>query len=158
ADGGPHETLEAGEEKQIEFEVTQEASTLWFHRHPDGKTAEQVYNGLAGFVYIEADNSNRLNLPNKYGENDIPLIFQDRTFDDEKQLNYDAAMNEDGTIGETSLVNGTLNPMLTVNQEKVRFRLLNGSNARNYTFKLNTGDSFVQVATDGGFLNEPKKL
>src|SRR5690625_7428870 len=67
-------------------------------------------------------------------------------------------MNEDGTIGETSLVNGTLNPKLTVNQEKVRFRLLNGSNARNYTFKLNTGDSFVQVATDGGFLNEPKKL
>src|SRR5699024_8923427 len=57
ADGGPHETLEPGEEKQIEFEVTQEASTLWFHPHPDGKTAEQVYNGLAGLVYIEDDNS-----------------------------------------------------------------------------------------------------
>src|SRR5699024_11334213 len=131
-----------------------EASTLWFHTHPDGKTAEQVYNGLAGLVYIEDDNSKSLNLPNKDGEYDIPLILQDRTFDDEKQLNYDAAMNEERTIGETSLVNGTLNPKLTVNQEKVRFRLLNGSNARNYTFKLNTGDSFVQVATDGGFLNE----
>ena len=158
ADGGPHESLQPGEEKMIEFEVTQEASTLWFHPHPDGKTAEQVYNGLAGLVYIEDDNSNNLDLPNKYGKNDIPLIFQDRTFDDNKQLNYSAAMNEDGTIGETSLINGTLNPKLTVNQEKVRLRLLNGSNARNYTFKLNTGDSFVQVATDGGFLNEPKKL
>ncbi|MBO1913949.1 hypothetical protein J4G37_55190, partial [Microvirga sp. 3-52] len=49
-------------------------------------------------------------------------------------------------------------PKLTVNKEKIRLRLLNGSNARNYTFKLNTGDSFVQIATDGGFLNEPVLL
>src|SRR5699024_8899997 len=53
ADGGPHESLKPGEEKVIEFEVTQEASTLWFHPHPDGETAEQVYNGLAGLIYIE---------------------------------------------------------------------------------------------------------
>src|SRR5690625_297066 len=158
ADGGPHESLKPGEEKLIEFEVTQEASTLWFHPHPDGETAEQVYNGLAGLIYIEDNNSEDLGLPDKYGENDIPLIFQDKTFDDEKQLNYSAAMNEDGTVGDTSLINGTLNPKLTVNQEKVRLRLLNGSNARNYTFKLNTGDSFEQIATDGGMLNEPEKL
>src|SRR5699024_4411480 len=138
-----------------EFKVTQEASTLWFHPHPDGKTSEQVYNGLAGLIYIEEDNSKRLGLPDEYGKNDIPLIFQDKTFDDKKQLNYNAAMNEDGTIGDTLLINGTLNPKLTVKKEKVRLRLLNGSNARNFTFKLNTGDSFVQVATDGGFLNEP---
>lgn len=157
-DGGPHDALEPGEEKVIEFEVTQEASTLWFHPHPEGKTSEQVYNGLAGLIYIEDDNSKSLGLPSVYGENDIPLIFQDRKFDDKKQLNYSAAKNEDGTIGDTLLVNGTLNPKLTVNKEKVRLRLLNGSNARNFTFKLNTGDSFVQIATDGGFLNEPVTL
>ncbi|WP_010650466.1 multicopper oxidase family protein [Oceanobacillus massiliensis] len=158
ADGGPHNSLKPGEEELIEFEVTQEASTLWFHPHPEGKTSEQVYNGLAGLIYIEDDNSKSLGLPNEYGKNDIPLIFQDKTFDDKKQLNYSAAMNEDGTIGDTSLINGTLNPKLTVNKEKVRLRLLNGSNARNYTFKLNTGDSFVHIATDGGFLNEPVTL
>jgi blue copper oxidase len=158
ADGGPHNSLKPGEEKLIEFEVTQEASTLWFHPHPEGKTAEQVYNGLAGLIYIEDDNSKSLGLPNEYGKNDIPLIFQDKTFDDKKQLNYRAAMNDDGTIGDTLLINGTLNPKLTVKKEKVRLSLLNGSNARNYTFKLNTGDSFVQVATDGGFLNEPVTL
>ncbi|WP_186668922.1 multicopper oxidase family protein [Sporosarcina sp. BP05] len=157
-DGGPHNSLKPGEEKVIEFEVAQEASTLWFHPHPEGKTAEQVYNGLAGLIYIEDDNSKGLGLPNDYGKNDIPLIFQDRTFDDEKQLNFSAVLNDDGTIGDTLLINGTLNPMLTVNKEKVRLRLLNGSNARNYTFKLNTGDSFVQIATDGGFLNEPVAL
>ncbi|HLR68536.1 MAG TPA: multicopper oxidase domain-containing protein [Virgibacillus sp.] len=158
ADGGPHDAIQPGEEKVIEFEVTQEASTLWFHPHPHGKTAEQVYNGLAGLIYIEDDNSKSLGLPNDYGKNDIPLIFQDKTFDDKHQLNYKAAMNDDGTIGDTLLINGTLNPKLTVNKEKVRLRLLNGSNARNYTFKLNTGDSFVQIATDGGFLNEPVTL
>ncbi|MEK5069720.1 multicopper oxidase family protein [Sporosarcina sp. FSL K6-1508] len=158
ADGGPHTVLKPEEEELIEFKVSQEASTLWFHPHPKGNTAEQVYNGLAGLIYIEDDNSKSLGLPNEYGKNDIPLIFQDKTFDDEKQLNYSAAMNEDGTIGDTLLINGTLNPKLTVKKEKVRLRLLNGSNARNYTFKLNTGDSFVQVATDGGFLNKPVTL
>ncbi|MET3507561.1 multicopper oxidase family protein [Halalkalibacter oceani] len=158
ADGGPHDVIKSGEEKIIEFEVGQEAATLWFHPHPEGKTSEQVYNGLAGLIYIEDENGKSLGLPSDYGINDIPLIFQDKTFDDEKQLNYSAAMNDDGTIGETLLINGTLNPKLTVNKEKVRLRLLNGSNARNFTFKLNTGDSFVQVATDGGFLNEPVTL
>ncbi len=158
ADGGPHDVIQPGEEKVVEFEVTQEASTLWFHPHPEGKTAEQVYNGLAGLIYIEDDNSKSLGLPTDYGKNDIPLIFQDRTFDDKKQLNYSAAKNDDGTIGDTLLINGTVNPKLTVNKEKVRLRLLNGSNARNYTFKLNTGDSFVQIATDGGYLNEPVTL
>ena len=157
-DGGPHSVLAPDEEKVIEFEVTQEAATLWFHPHPIGKTAEQVYNGLAGLIYIEDEHSNSLSLPDEYGKNDFPLIFQDRVFDNEKQLNYRAHMNEDGTIGETLLINGTVNPMLTVKQEKVRLRLLNGSNARNFTFKLNTEEPFVQIATDGGFLNEPLEL
>jgi len=158
ADGGPHDVIKPGEEKIIEFKVEQEAATLWFHPHPEGKTAEQVYNGLAGLIYIEDDNSKSLGLPTDYGEDDIPLIFQDKTFDDKKQLNYRAAMNDDGTIGDTLLINGTVNPKLTVNKEKVRLRLLNGSNARNFTFKLNTGDTFDQIATDGGFLNAPVTL
>ena len=61
---------------------------------------------------------------------------------------FDGALfkNEDGTIGDIILVNGTLNPKLTIGIEKVRLRLLNGSNARNYTFKLNTRDTFQQIA------------
>src|SRR5699024_2155051 len=48
ADGGPHDVIQPGEEKEITFKVQQEASTLWFHPHPLGKTAKQVYEGLAG--------------------------------------------------------------------------------------------------------------
>ncbi|MBG9453759.1 multicopper oxidase [Lysinibacillus sphaericus] len=155
ADGGPHHLLQPGDTKNVTFTVKQGASTLWFHPHPVGATAEQVYKGLAGLIYVEDEHSKKLGLPSEYGVNDFPLIFQDRKFDDTKQLNFKAAMNEDGTIGDTLLINGTVNPKLTVGKEKVRLRLLNGSNARNYTFKLNTGDSFQQIATDGGFVNKP---
>ncbi|MDW0112414.1 multicopper oxidase domain-containing protein [Sporosarcina saromensis] len=155
ADGGPHDALQPGEERVIEFKVTQEAATLWFHPHPHGNTADQVYNGLAGLIFIEDENSKHLNVPDDYGKNDFPLIIQDKLFDENHQLNYREARNEDGTIGDTLLINGTVNPKLTVEKEKVRLRIVNGSNARNYTLKLNSGDSFVQIGTDGGFLNEP---
>lgn len=154
ADGGPHDVIQPGEEKEITFVVQQERATLWFHPHPKGKTAKQVFEGLAGLMYIE----DGMDDPYVYGENDFPLIIQDRTFNDQNQLDYEAVKNADGTMGETLLINGTLNPRLTVNQEKVRLRLLNGSNMRNYTFKLSNNQSFQQVASDGGLLNEPVEL
>lgn len=157
-DGGPHQILKPGSLEDVSFTVSQGASTLWFHPHPEGTTAEQVYKGLAGLIYIEDENSKKLGLPSEYGENDFPLVFQDRQFTEEKQFDYQSVLNEDGTIGDTLLINGTLNPKLTVGKEKVRLRLLNGSNARNYTFKLNTGDKFQQIATDGGFLNKPIEM
>jgi len=61
ADGSPHQTLKPGEEKVIEFEVAQEAATLWFHPHPNGNTSAQVYKGLAGLVYIDDENTELLN-------------------------------------------------------------------------------------------------
>ena len=154
ADGGPHDVIQPGEEKEITFDVQQDRATLWFHPHPKGKTAKQVFEGLAGLMYIEDD----MDDPYVHGENDFPLIIQDRTFNDQKQLDYETVKNADGTMGETLLINGTLNPRLTVNKEKVRLRLLNGSNMRNYTFKLSNNQSFQQIASEGGLLNEPVEL
>lgn len=157
-DGGPHSVVKPGENKEITFKVDQDAATLWFHPHPVGNTAEQVFNGLAGLLYIEDDEAERLALPNEYGKNDFPLIIQDKTFNEEKQLNFDEVKNEDGTMGDTLLVNGTVNPSLTVGKEKVRLRILNGSNMRNYVFKLSNNEPFTQIASDGGLLNEPIEL
>lgn len=157
-DGGPHQLLQPGQTRDVEFVVKQQAATLWFHPHPEGATAEQVYNGLAGLIYVEDENSRSLALPDEYGVNDFPLVFQDRQFTDDKQLDYQAVLNEDGTMGDTLLINGTLNPKLTIGKEKIRLRLLNGSNAREYTFKLNTEDKFQQIATDGGLLNNPTEI
>lgn len=113
-----------------------------------------MFDGLAGLLYIEDE----LEDTYEYGKNDIPLIIQDRTFDDDKQLNYEAVKDPDGTMGETLLINGTVDPRLTVNKEKVRLRLLNGSNMRNYKIKLSNGEQFEQIASDGGLLNEAVEL
>src|SRR5690625_6491765 len=94
----------------------------------------------------------------EYGKNDFTLIIQDKTFTEDRQLDYKAVRDPDGTMGETLLINGTVNPKLTVGKEKVRLRLLNGSNMRNYTFKLSNGEAFEQIATDGGLDRKSTRL
>lgn len=157
-DGGPHHPVGANEKMQVNFTVNQEAATLWFHPHALGTTAEQVYAGLAGLIFVEDDNSDRLDLPKDYGVNDFPLIVQDRTFDTENQFDYAGTYDPDGTYGDTLLVNGTINPFVEVKNEQIRLRLVNGSNARNYTFGLEDGAEFHQIASDGGFLEQPVAL
>ncbi|SFF00225.1 multicopper oxidase family protein [Trichococcus pasteurii] len=157
-DGGPHHPVGPNETMQVDFTVNQEAATLWFHPHALRTTAEQVYAGLAGLIFVEDDNSDQLNLPKDYGVNDFPLIVQDRSFDADNQFDYAGTYDPDGTYGDTLLVNGTINPYVEVKNELVRLRLVNGSNARNYTFGLENGAVFHQIASDGGFLEQPVAL
>ncbi|EHL99325.1 multicopper oxidase mco domain protein [Lentilactobacillus parafarraginis F0439] len=158
ADGGPLEPIAAGKTKQTTFKVDQQAATLWYHPHAMGTTASQVYHGLAGFMLVDDQNSQKLKLPKKYGVDDFPVVVQDRTFSRSGQFSYQADYNADGTEGNTLLVNGTLNPYINVKTNQVRLRLLNGSNARTYHFTLNHGATMRQIATDGGFLNHPVKM
>ena len=157
-DGGPHSPIKPNGTATVDFTVMQEAATLWFHPHPEGRTGEQVYNGLAGLIYVEDENSDSLDLPKDYGINDFPIIVQDRFFDEDNQFNYQDIQNMDGTQGDTLLVNGTINPYIEVKNEKIRLRLVNGSNARNYQFNLSSKENFYQIASDGGFLNEPIQM
>lgn len=157
-DGGPHSPIKPNGTANVNFTVMQEAATLWFHPHPEGLTGEQVYNGLAGLIYVEDENSDSLDLPKDYGINDFPIIVQDRFFDEDNQFNYQDIQNMDGTQGDTLLVNGTINPYIEVKNEKIRLRLVNGSNARNYQFNLSSKESFYQIASDGGFLNKPVQM
>lgn len=158
ADGSPHQLIEPNTTKTINFKVDQEAATLWFHPHPEGETASQVYQGLAGLMYIEDENSDKLDLPDHYGVNDIPLIVQDRYFDKDNQINYENAYRSDGTQGDTLMINGTINPYIDVVDRWIRYRLVNGSNATNFTFSFDEQINFYQIASDGGFLNKPVKM
>lgn len=155
-DGGPHQLIGPGEQKQVRLDIDQEPGTLWFHPHPMGATAEQVYLGLAGLLYVTDGISS--GLPNEYGIDDIPLIVQDRLFTDDGQLDYDRQMNVDGTVGDTLIVNGAINTTFDVTTNTLRVRLVNGSNARNIDFSLSNGSSFTQIATDGGLLDKPVPL
>ncbi len=153
-DGGPHQLIQPKSIWEPSFKVNQPASTLWFHPHVMGTTAIQVYYGLAGMIIVEDENSKELNLPDDYGINDIPLIIQDRNFNTDGSFVYLDNMM-DGAVGNYILVNGAITPDLVVQQVKMRFRVLNGANARNFDLRLDDNNAFHQIASDGGLLEAP---
>ncbi|WP_104129896.1 multicopper oxidase family protein [Cryobacterium sp. N21] len=152
-DGGPHQTVEPGASWSPNFTIDQPAATLWYHPHPTEKTEHQVEMGLAGLFLLQDDEESALNLPRSYGVDDIPVVVQDRRFDDNGQFVTDVR-GYIGPIGDQLLVNGTLAPYLDVTSDAVRLRLVNGSTARLYDFGFSDGRSFDLIATDGGLLRE----
>lgn len=157
ADGGPMRVVEAGEQTKVHFKVQNEASTCWFHPHTYQISPRQVYQGMAGLVYIEDENSDRLQskLPHEHGVDDVPLIVQDRYFTDEGIIDYDAVSSIDGTRGNHLLLNGALMTKFKTNKRFLRLRILNASNRTNFKFELSDQNQFFQIASDGGFLNYP---
>ena len=162
-DGGPHQVIAPKETWQAHWTVTNDAATLWYHPHMMGATARQVYRGLAGLFVIDDDATDKLGLPAEYGLDDVPLIVQDRKFDDRAQFVYEEPSkdppgwldNPVGMLGDTILVNGTRAPFLEVPARLVRLRILNGSNARRFNFGFADNRPFHQIATDGGLLEHP---
>ena len=94
--------------------MKQESATLWYHPHLIGKTAEQVYRGLAGLFIIDDENSLSLDIPQDYGINDIPLILQDRRVKTNGAFEYGPRPPDviHGYIGNVLLVNGAYQPVL----------------------------------------------
>ncbi len=159
-DGGPHSGIQPGSTWNPQFKIDQPAATLWYHPHLLHKTGEHVYKGLAGLFYIDDEVSDSLNIPKDYGINDIPLIIQDRDLSADGKAKYDLDMHDImmGIMGNTILVNGAINPYLEVPKGKVRLRLLNGSNARIYEFKMSNDQKFHQIGSDGGLLEKPVEM
>lgn len=159
-DGGPHSIINPKNTWNPKFTIDQPAATLWYHPHLLHKTGEQVYKGLAGLFYIDDHESDRLNIPSEYGINDIPLVLQDKKLDANGRFEYKLGMHDVmmGMQGGTLLVNGAINPYLRVSKGKVRFRILNGSNARFYELFLSNKESFYQIGSDGGLLEAPVEM
>jgi bilirubin oxidase len=150
-DGGPHQNILPGAVWWSTFTLLNPASTVWYHPHPHGHTARQVYLGLAGFIFVRE--ANALNLPQTYGVDEFPIVVQDRSF------NADGSFREavwpSTRKGDYFLVNGTLAGNLSVPAQMVRWHLLNGSNARFYNFGFSDNRAFYQIASDGAWLNQP---
>lgn len=168
SDGFPDNWYTPGNSALYYYPNKQQACTLWYHDHAIGITRLNVYAGLAGIYYIRDKNEGKLNLPR--GEYEIPLVIQDRDFNDDGSLSYPAPNINGvepsiipGFFGNYALVNGKVWPHLVVKPRKYRFRLLNGSNARDYTLRFSgePGEilpSINLIGTDGGFLEYPVKL
>ncbi len=154
-DGTPHQLIGAGETWQSYYPILNEASTMWYHPHAHGTTAQQVTNGLAGLYIIEDENSKSLDIPQTYGVDDIPVIVQDKIFDDGVMS---TSIQGGVFYGDTMLTNGTLNAWVQVPAKQVRLRILNGSLARIYSFGFADGREFYQIATDGGLLETPAPM
>ncbi len=156
-DGGPHQGIMPGESWTATFSVDQPAATIWHHPHFHHTTGAQVYQGLAGLIYIEDEESEDLNIPKTHGENDFPLVIQDRNFTSDGSFHHNVTMME-LEPGEVLLVNATMDPYLEVNRELIRLRVLNGSNYENFQLTFSDGSAFHQIASDGGFLEAPVEM
>ncbi len=158
-DGGPHQMIENSDAWNPQFEVLQFAGTFWYHSHALHRSGEQVYKGLAGMIIVE-DEEQGVALPDNYGIDDIPLIVQDRRFNKDGSLDYMSRYEDTvmGLQGDTILVNGTLNAHFQASTRLVRFRILNGSNARTYRFTFSDNRDFLQIGSDGGLLEAPVNI
>jgi FtsP/CotA-like multicopper oxidase with cupredoxin domain len=160
SDGGPHQVVQNGTGWVSEFEVKQNAATVWYHSHMVPETGFQVNQGLAGMILIEDEQSGNLGLPDSYGVDDIPLVLQDRRFAPDGSFEYMTSMHDRmmGMRGDKLLVNGTYNPYFIARSDTLRLRVLNGSNARFYTLAFDDGRIFSQIASDGGLLERPNDI
>ncbi len=161
-DGGPTEPVNPNTTRTYHFTLDQPAASLWFHPHPHGQTAEQVYRGLAGVFLLTDDIDQQLRLENRVpaDEHDIPILVQDRLFEaensGERLLTYsDDHMSGFGMMGGTTLVNGVELPKLDVETRQYTLRLYNASNSRTYDFALSDGRTFYIVGSDGGWMPQP---
>ncbi len=151
-DGHPRNFVEPGGTYVYEFTVMNRAGTYWYHPHPDMRTAYQVYHGMAGLFIISDDEEEALGMPS--GEFELPLVLQDRTFDENNQLVYDGTALG-GFLGEKIFLSGKLTPSIDVAGAHYRLRFLNGSNTRIYKLAWSDGTPMTAIATDGGLLESP---
>jgi len=159
ADGGPHQVIAPGATWEPSWRIDQPAATLWYHPHPHGATADHVYRGVAGLFIVDEPESTALALPHQYGINDIPLIIQDKRLHADGSLDFsERSFSPTGRLGDTILINGTYNPHVSVRDARVRFRLLNASNARIYNLGFADERPFDLIATDAGLLERPHLL
>jgi FtsP/CotA-like multicopper oxidase with cupredoxin domain len=162
SDGNPRDTFTSGASRSYHYDNDQEGTMLWYHDHAMGITRLNVYAGLAG-VYLLRDTydtgepNGPLGLPT--GVYEVPLVIQDKMFNEDGTLNY--PLGEFGSIwapeffGDVATVNGKVWPNLNVDRGLYRFRVLNGSNARVYSLRLSSGQTMLQIGAEGGLLNAP---
>lgn len=164
-DGNGLQVVAPGQSMDYAFTVQDRSSMYWYHPHAHGFIPKQAYHGLACLLFVEDEDEAALRkeLALALGESEIPLVLQDKEFDAQGRLQYapSAAQSFGGWVGSRLLVNLTERPVLKAGRRMVRFRLLNGSNARSYRLAfLQQGQAlgFYLVGTDGGLLARPERI
>ncbi|OQS06485.1 Zinc (Zn2)-Iron (Fe2) Permease (ZIP) Family [Thraustotheca clavata] len=164
-DGLPHYSIYKNQSYTAIYNNSQSSSTKLYHDHAIGLSRLNMWAGLTG-MYIIQDPE----LEKKFNFDkitvDVPLMISDKLFDPSGKLMYTSVVTcpVPGSVwmpesfGSVNTVNGVVQPYLEVPPQQVRFRLVNLANARNYNFTLPFADKCTLIATDAGFVQEPKPL
>jgi spore coat protein A len=158
--------------------IYQRPATLWYHDHSVHITSVHLYRGLSGFYVLKDVAEEASGLPGSVAADpgrgieagplgfDIPLVVKDVMLAPEEidgrppgTLIYNNCSHF-GAFGDLMTVNGKQQPFFEVANRKYRFRLLNGSDSRQYLFafrvaqKLKSGpnEPFRYIGTDQGLL------
>jgi FtsP/CotA-like multicopper oxidase with cupredoxin domain len=148
--------------------------TFWFHDHRAAFTAQNNYLGLNG-MYIVYDNKDpghelatagSLRLPGYYGVTDIPLILADKRFcaaANGRNEIFQVVGNPPPNVGDKWIVNGKIQPKMTVRRRKYRFRILATGPTKTWNLRFVRSSDGAQlpmtiVAVDANFLQNPAVL
>jgi FtsP/CotA-like multicopper oxidase with cupredoxin domain len=149
-------------------DINESLSTLWYHDHREGFTAQNVYKGLVGFylLFNQYDTGNEttgFRLPS-FPNYDIPMMFADRCFDPSTGLLAFDTFNLDGVLGDKFLVNGVIQPVLHVSPRRYRLRWLNSGPSRFLQIYLTdlanptASQPIWQISNDGNLLPKPVQV
>jgi spore coat protein A, manganese oxidase len=160
-DGNPHATqdeFDSNETQTVTYPPQPRATTLWYHDHGLGVTRLNVYAGLAGYFLVRDENDsgaepNPIGIPG--GDYEIPIVIQDKSFRGGQLFYSQTATWIPEFFGETIVINGAVQPFLTVEPRMYRFRFLNGSQSRFYHLELAGGPRFNQIGSEGGMFDAP---
>jgi spore coat protein A len=191
-DGTPMQWWTADGQKGDDYKTStftylndQPAALMWYHDHTMGSTRFKPYLGLAAAYLIldDVDNGETITVtgpdrdrrgslvkhaqkvPAGYGQYHLPLVIQDKQFNDDGTLFYPTVGATHPKwvpefFGDTPVINGKAYPKLDAEPRRYRLRLLNGSQARFYNLHFNDGVknlAFYVIGSEGGLLPAPAK-
>lgn len=164
-DGYASDITYPGQVKTYFYPNCQDARTLWYHDHGVHHTSQNAYNGLAAMYVLHDEAEAALGIPtgapgSPSAPYDVPMIVKDAMFATDGGLVYDDN-SESGIYGDVVLVNGVPWPVMDVEPRKYRFRILNASVSRSYTWQVHDGRAPVPVTvigTDAGLMPRPQSV
>ena len=150
----PFTHLMPGETHVYEFTApTGSAGTYWYHPHPHGEVASQLFAGLAGALIVEGGVNDHLDV--QAAEEHV-LVLKDFALQ-RGQVSAHSLLDLNGKEGPLVTVNGAWRPVLTARKRTLRLRLLNASTTHYYRLQL-ADHPLHLIATDGGFIEQPVAL
>jgi len=121
----------------------------WYHPHQHGNAAERVWAGLAGAIEVADENTTLASFETH------TMVLKDISLSNGAPAAHTSSDFMNGKEGDTMMVNGKVNPVLTMKPGQVqRWRIVNASNARFYKLSL-ANHSLHVIGTDGGLLDKP---